>query len=231
MAKLTTYEYKFTYPDGTVFEHKVEIDYDKKRVVNNPSIPAEFEEITALDYSKCSNCPLNSTESPKCPVAVQMIALVEGFRDHVSHEEVTVEVKGDNRTVIKTAPVQYGFQSVMGVVMATSGCPHLEFLAPMALHHLPFSNDEETMTRVLGFYFVEQFLKDPNGMLEVDTLKKKYQEVETVNMHFIKRIKELEQKDAGRNAIVILDTFIKMFSMEFSMNMMTLKTLFFKESE
>lgn len=231
IEKTTYYKYTFSYPEGNVFNYEVVIDNDSKRIIEDVKPNEKYDAITQLDYYKCDNCPLSSSEFPKCPAAVRMVNLIEGFSDHVSHENVIVEVESKNRTVKKQAPAQQALQSIMGVVMATSGCPHLAFLAPMALYHLPFSDDEETMVRVLGFYFVEQFLRNPKGDLQIHDLMERYKSVEKVNACFINRIKELETRDAGRNALVILDTFIKLFSMEFSLNMKTLKELFFTDEE
>lgn len=232
MSNATThFKYRFFYSDGREFNHEVVVDNSSKIIIGAVSTNEDYDEITNLEYCKCENCPLDASRFPKCPAAVHMIGLVENFSDLVSHETLTVEVESENRIVKKTTSAQQALQSIMGVVMATSGCPHLEFLAPMALHHLPFSNDQETMVRVLGFYFVEQFLRNPDGKLQVEDLKERYAKVEIVNHHFIKRINELEKRDAGRNALVILDTFIKLFSMEYSMDLVSLKEFFFKPEE
>lgn len=56
--------------------------------------------------------------------------------------------------------MQIGLYSLLGLVMATSGCPHLDFLRPLALHPLPFSSIHETVFRVSSSYLTEQYFRE-----------------------------------------------------------------------
>ncbi len=57
-------------------------------------------------------------------------------------------------------------------------------------------------------------------------LQKRYEIIEEVNLGIAERLSALENQDAGKNALVILDTFIKMFSLECEQGLDGLKSLF-----
>jgi len=80
-------------------------------------------------------------------VAKNLFNTVEYFKNAPSFEKAEVYVETPERTYYKNTSLQDGLFSIFGVIMATSGCPPLDFLRPMARFHLPFSTLEETMIR------------------------------------------------------------------------------------
>lgn len=58
---------------------------------------------------------------------------------------------------------------LMGLMMATSGCPVLQEIGAMASFHIPFCSTRETLDRTVGSYLTKQFsLTGLKGMLEAD---------------------------------------------------------------
>jgi len=55
----------------------------------------------------------------------------------------------------------------MGLVIATSGCPHTLFLKPMARFHLPLASVTETIYRASAMYLTAQYFLKQDGK-EVD---------------------------------------------------------------
>ena len=100
--------------------------------------------------------------------------------------------------------------------MATSGCPAMNFLKPMARYHLPFATREETIVRSVSMYLLRQYFEHKKGRtpaLELSQLDDKYSMIGNVNKGIVNRINSiLKGGDANQNAMVILDSIGKMLS-------------------
>lgn len=162
---------------------------------------------TKLDYAQCPNCPLKTSDCAHCPVAVDLKEVVEKFSAILSVHEVKVSVVSENRTYYKECDAQTALDSLLGLMMATSGCPILGGFRSMAKTHLPFSSHFESTWRSVGSYLIKQYFKHKAG--ETPDLKLKemidfYEEINTVNHHFADRVRDASQKDASVNAIIQL---------------------------
>jgi hypothetical protein len=97
---------------------------------------------------------------PFCPVAVNISELVTAIKDTASYAPCKVSCHSHQRTVIKDTVVQEGLASILGLVMATSGCPVMDFFRPLARFHLPFTNVEESIFRVATAYMLTTILSE-----------------------------------------------------------------------
>jgi len=209
MAKnVITYQYIFKFDNGTERQFVITID---ELTLN--MIPAQRENLpdwTHLAFCRCSNCPIDPEYNKYCPVAANLVELIEFFNNFVSIEDVETVVITDERTYMKRASVQSGLSSLMGIIMATSGCPILDRLKPMVRFHLPFASSLDTAYRVMSMYLMAQFFLEKKGAepdWSMKNLSKIYGEVEIVNKCFAKRVKENTKEDASINALVILHSF------------------------
>ena len=57
--------------------------------------------------------------------------------------------------------MEIAIRSLIGLIMALSGCPHMEFFKPLARFHLPWASLEETTLRSASIYLLMQFFKNP----------------------------------------------------------------------
>jgi hypothetical protein len=171
---------------------------------------------TELGFHQCPNCPLSQASSPRCPMAVGFVPLVELFAKLRSHEEVTVQVQSSERTVGKRTSVQLALRSLMGLLAATSACPRVDFLKPMAHFHLPFSSEKETIYRVASSYLLAQYLRGRKGEKfdpGLEGLKSQYRELQRVNQAMAGRIRQIphateaKMADGTINALTLLDVF------------------------
>jgi hypothetical protein len=170
---------------------------------------------TRLEHFQCAVCPLTKEKDPYCPIAANIAGLVNDFREIHSTENVRINVYTSERTYMKVAPVQKGLSSIFGMIMATSNCPVMDFLKPMARYHLPFSTGEETIVRSISIYLLTQYIharKKGQPDLSLENLERAYSMVQRVNRGICSRIATAIQEgqgqgDAANNAIVILDTF------------------------
>ncbi len=177
-------------------------------------IPRDNPQWTRLDYMVCDNCPLHNTDAVYCPVAVNLVDVVEAFKDTLSYDVVDVLVEIRERTYARQQiPIQQALSSLLGIIMVTSGCGSLDKLRPMVRFHLPFASIEETVFRVASTYLLAQYFRVRKGLQpdwEMKHLVSIYQNIARININICKRLQQATSKDASLNAVVILDTFAQM---------------------
>lgn len=193
-------QYKFKLEGGEEYTFTV----DTARSADESENTTDFPYWTKLDFHKCVNCPLSETEHDFCPAALDAKRITETFKQMVSTEEVTVEVKTPDRTYVKKTDSQTGLRALFGLVMATSGCPMLGRFKGMASTHLPFATMDETILRVVGSYLIQQYIRNMDGEQpdwKLDGLNEFYSELQEVNRCFKGRIDAASEKDANMNAL------------------------------
>jgi hypothetical protein len=186
------------------------VDLDPLHMEPIQTTPRELPNWVELDFNQCDNCPLTKDQSPHCPAAVSMISLVNRFAQLLSYDDITVVVESSERTVYKKTTIQRGVCSLMGLLMATSGCPRMAFFKSMARFHLPFASTEETIWRAIAFFSLAQYYLYQDGKkadMEFKGLSRIYSEVQIVNMAFAKRLRTACEHDSMINGIVLLDMF------------------------
>ncbi|MCP4591330.1 MAG: hypothetical protein GY842_11320 [bacterium] len=206
MSTDTTITYGFRFDDGSSREFALTMSHPTLDVTT-PRI-ADRPMWTELAFYQCPNCPLDAERHPHCPVAVNLAPVVIAFTDCVSFAEVEVSVQTEDRTYVNRCALQAGVSSLMGLIMPTSGCPHLDKLRPMVFTHLPFSTPDQTTFRAVSMYLLAQFFRQRRGQTpdwELKELSRTYDEVRRVNRAFAKRLASIHAEDANINAIVRLD--------------------------
>ena len=206
-GKNITYQYSFRLADGREKVFEVELDDKTMDMVQESS--SSHPPWTALGYCQCPHCSLREKESPYCPIAVNLVELVNFFKDSVSYEEIDVQIETEERKYTRHTTMQKGVSSLLGIFMVTSGCPVMDKLRPMVRFHLPFATLEETTYRAISMYLMAQFFRFRQGKepdWELKNLVDIYKEVQMVNMSFQKRLSQMASHDANANALVILDT-------------------------
>ncbi len=200
--------YRFDLPDASERVFELKLDRDTAQLVSQP--PGEPPAWTALAFNQCSGCPLEASKVSHCPAAVQLAGVIDGFADLVSYDKVRVTVESEERSVVATLSAQQGLASLIGLIMASSGCPRTAVFRPMARFHLPFSTESETAYRVAAMYLLAQhFIARDGGTpdLALDHLESVYRGLHAVNRGMAQRIRAASRQDAIVNAIVLLDVF------------------------
>jgi len=199
------YTYQFNFPDKEVIELKLEIDCSSVTLrQNNEDQPFWTE----LGFNQCPNCPLNIEKETVCPVAQNLTPLLNVSNTLVSYDEVSVTIMTANRTISADTTVQRAMSSILGLIMATSPCPHLEFLKPMARFHLPLASEEETIYRTTSMFMLAQHFKYQQGKdyeLGFKGLTENYAKLQIINRALANRIRAAIKEDATVNAIILLD--------------------------
>lgn len=207
------FEYRLRFPDGARRVIPIVLDGTTLGCVEPPPVARAW---TALACHRCPHCPLDAAEA-LCPLAARLDPLVEVLGSVLSYEALDVEVASGERTVATHAPAQAVASSIIGLIGATSGCPHTAFLKPLAWFHQPFAGEEETVFRAVSAWFLKQHFRELDGETpdwSLAGLRQRYDALHTVNVHLARRLRQASSADATANAIVRLDMFTKAISGE-----------------
>lgn len=188
-------------------------------------------EWTRLGFNKCDICPLDEKEVRNCPIAYNLSGLFIAFKDVYSIEKADITVNTEDRSYFKHDTIQQGLRSIFGIYMASSGCPHMSVLKPMVRFHLPFASIEETVYRHVSNYLLGQyydFMEKSEADFLFQELKKKNEAVDSVNHGICKRIENVNEGDATKNALTILNVAGLMVNLELESKLDSLKYLYKK---
>ena len=208
MSSTIAFNYNFRLDDGTERIFTLQLEASTLDLISEQrdAQPAW----TALECQQCPNCPLKPAEHPQCPIAANLVDLVDFFKGTYSYEEVDVRLETPERSYSKRTSVQQAVSSVLGIYMVTSGCPIMNKLRPMVRFHLPFATIAETAYRAIAMYLMAQYFRKKRGLepdWDLRDLALIYEDIQRVNTSFLKRLDEIETRDASANALVILDCF------------------------
>lgn len=220
-------EYHFELEEDQQDEFRIAID-SQSLLLLHPAVETA-PEWTRLSNHQCPNCPLQPSQEPFCPAAVNMIDLVGRFDHLLSHDEAWVSVHTAERRLNSRTTVQRAVCSLMGLLMATSACPFTAFFKPMARFHLPFASTEETIWRATTTYLLAQhFLiqDDATPDLDFQGLSRLYAQIEIVNTAFARRLRTACEYDSMVNAIILLDMFAKSMPWAIDESLETMRHLF-----
>ena len=219
--------YTFILPDNN--EEIVEVRLDNESLLLLNDVPEKLPFWTKLDFHQCPNCSLSIDKNPQCPTAVHYVKLLPIFEDLMSHEEVDVSIFTTQRITFKKISAQKAVSSLMGLINATSGCPHTIFFRPMARFHLPFADSYETTYRVASMYLLTQYFLKKTGKvadLEMDGLKQIYSNIQMIDQTMIDRLRVAMRKDVLVNALTILDALAKLVPMAIEESLVEIRHLF-----
>ena len=203
-------EYRFELPGQAAT--RFVLDFDGATMTPLTPVRDPAPSWARLDFHQCPHCPLHAGQSPDCPAAARLADLLEWCSALVSHESLRLTVVTPERTTVVDTTAQRAVSSLMGLLLATSGCPHSEFLRPMARFHLPLSSQIETIYRAASMYLLAQFFVEREGRpadLELQGLQRHYEALHRVNVALCSRIRAAATHDSSVNAVIVLDCFAK----------------------
>lgn len=193
------------------------------------ALPDALPAWTRLEFHQCAHCPLTPATHRWCPVAARLVPLVDYCASMPSYAAVRVEVATPERTVLHDTTAQQAVSSLMGLLMAVSGCPHTAYFKPMARYHLPLASPEETVYRAAAMYQLAQyFIHRSRGSadLEMRGLRLLYTNLEQLNVQMAARLRAATTEDAAVNALVMLDVFAKQAHVELEAQLRQLAGVF-----
>lgn len=229
---IITYLYKFRLagPDKKEKEFLIKLDRNTLNFIpGKRTLP--YPEWTELGFYRCPNCSLNEKKNKYCPIAVNLVEVVDFFSKNMSYEKAEVIVESKERKYSATTLLQKSISSMIGIYMATSGCPVMEKIKPMARYHLPFATLEETKYRFISMYLLAQhflYLRGKKPDVALAGMKNIYKNVRIVNDSFSRRFGKLNMEDALVNALVNLDCYACSVDMSLDKSMLDRLELLFK---
>lgn len=174
-----------------------------------PAVPPRW---TALGFKQCAHCPLDSLSHHQCPLAACLSEVVDICKDLASYDLIRLVVESPDREVRAETSAQRAISSLLGLVIATSPCPHTRYLRPMARFHLPLATEEETVYRAASMYLLAQYFVHRDGEspdLDLDGLRNMYKQMQVVNFAIAERLRAVDGKDGTVNAVILLDLFTR----------------------
>ena len=214
MAEQIQIVYDFKFQDGS--SKKFDIHLNKENLLLTNDRQQDLPAWARLEYKQCSNCPLDKSLHPYCPIAANLPGIVQEFRDAASKDNAEVTVVTKERAYVKTTSVKEGLSPLLGIIMTTSGCPVMEPLKPMVRYHLPFATLDETAFRNVAMFLVGQLIREQAGKKPewgIEGLAKVFGEVKKLNKDFSQRMIEAARSDANVHALVNLNVFALMVPM------------------
>jgi hypothetical protein len=224
MTEAMRIRYRFDLPDGS--KKHVDLNFSAADFRLSNPVPAEPPFWTELKFSQCANCPLNSAEHTHCPAALHMAPAVESLKALVSFDTVGVTVTQAERTVHAEIAAQQAMSSVLGLIMATSGCPWTDRLRPMARFHLPFASELETVYRSVCMFLLARELAAAGNTEGFAPLNALYENLHVVNRDMSRRLGAATRTDPARNAMALLDSYTTLLPAALESSLQELKPFF-----
>ncbi|MBD3345821.1 MAG: hypothetical protein GF401_12230 [Chitinivibrionales bacterium] len=211
--------YEFFFPENRV--EQFELNFDDSDFTLGPLPIEEKDSWIKLEFHQCPCCPLSAETHEYCPVARNLLPVLLRFKSEYSYVDVLTKVHTENRQTHRYGALQDAVSPLIGLIMATSGCPILNKLKPMAVTHLPFANDRETIYRAALAYLFGQLIRNKHGKTpdwNMEDFQKLYATIQEINGSFFQRFRELKGKDANVNALLILNVFAQIGQFSISNN-------------
>lgn len=224
MSAPLSIRYRFDLPDGSQKSLDLRFDPSTFRLLNAPPEPAPFW--TELAFNRCANCPLDPGLHAHCPAALQMAAAIEPLKALVSFDTVGVTVLQAERTIYADTSAQQAMSSVLGLIMATAGCPWTDRLRPMARFHLPFAGEAETLYRSVTMFLLSREMTSAEGRPAFAELTALYENLHVVNRDMSRRLGAATSSDPARNAIALLDSYTTLLPAALERSLEEFKPLF-----
>ena len=219
--------YCFDLPNGSQETIDLKFDVSDFRLLNTP--PTEPPFWTELRFNQCANCPLNSEQHPHCPAALHMAPAVELLSALVSFDTVGVTVIQTECTLQTETTAQQAMSSVLGLIMATAGCPWIDRLRPLARFHQPFASDVETVYRSICMFLLARELLGGNNQDDASgfaALAQLADNLHVVNRDMSRRLGAAAKTDPARNAMALLDSCTTLLSAALDNSLSDLQPLF-----
>lgn len=186
--------YFFRIESGAV--HRFDVEFDR------PPAGGDLPVWTRLESDKCPHCPLASSPDGYCPAAADLVPVVEKFSALSSIERVDVLVSTPQYDARKRTDTQTALSALMGLILATSACPILGRMRPLAETHMPFATGTETVYRIISMHLLGCFLHGES--VDLHRLREFFADIERLNHAFSGRLNRAAERDAGINALLAL---------------------------
>ena len=220
-------KYIFRFSCDRTESFDIQMDPTSLELINKPAKELPFW--ARLDFQQCPHCQLEEQQYPFCPIAANLVDVVNRFENICSYDEADVEVVMPDRHVVNHTTAQRGISSMLGILFPSSGCPHAAFFRPMVRFHLPLATEQDTVFRAGGMYLMAQYFRQRqgmNGVLSFDGMEEIYSNMNLLNMNVAERLRHVNLTESSVNAIVLLDVFTQTFPLFMDSQLAEIRHLF-----
>jgi len=222
-----TIQYRFDLTDGSgeVFGLLLDLKKIELRGQAGHTPPAWAK----LDFHQCPHCPFSSKAGEYCPVAANISPLVAPFEKLLSYDQIFLTVTLPERQISQKTSVQRALSSLLGLAIAASGCPHTDFLKPMARFHQPLASEEETIFRATSTYLLAQYFLRKTGRdadFDLEKLPGIFERMQVLNLGMAGRLRAASRTDSSVNAIIQLDLYAKAMPLVIKQSLEEIRHLF-----
>lgn len=198
--------------------HRFDVEFDR------PAASGDLPEWTRLEVEKCPHCPLPDAPGAHCPAAADLVPVVERFSALSSIDRVDVHVVTPEYEARKRTDTQTALSALMGLILATSACPILGRMLPLAHMHMPFASATERVYRIVSMHLFGCFLRgEPVGLAGLDGF---FSDIDRLNQAFFGRLNRAVQRDAGINALLALHSRSMLASLSIKPEMENIRAWF-----
>lgn len=189
-------------------QHRFDVEFDR------PAASGDLPEWTRLEVEKC----------PHCPAAADLVPVVERFSALSSIDRIEVLVLTPEFEARKRTDTQTALSALMGLILATSECPILRHLRPLAHTHMPFATSTQLVYRIVSMHVMDRLLRgEPPGL---DGLDGFLSDIDRLNHAFFGRLKRAVERDAGINALLALQSRSVLVSLSIQAEMENIRAWF-----
>ncbi|MBT3235138.1 MAG: hypothetical protein HN353_04245 [Bdellovibrionales bacterium] len=225
---LLKFDYEFDFPRLSRKEHYC-CYLDKNTLENTNKDHSDKPAWARLEHKQCDNCTLSPSNNPYCPVALSLVSLSDITQGLTSFEETSTRVITTEREYLHRGDLQKGISPLVGLLMASSGCPVFEIFKPMARFHIPFASKEETYYRLFGTVLISNYYKNYVVNFDPGVLGDIYENVSVVNARLVQRFTDVTGGDSLLNSIVILDHLALRYVLDIEEVFSELKSYFMRD--
>ena len=203
--KLRLISYKITKPSGVVVHIPVQLN---ERGLICESVGQRSDQSVSSEFIG-ENCLACDRHHQGCKAERAIGPVVDSFDDLHSTDEVSAEVETEGRIVALKSPAPRVLASLMGLLMASSGCPRLIPFRAMALFHQPFATAEENVVRAAGFWLMRSSSQGTLVDNPYEALQEAWEMLENVNRHVSEKLLARCSTDVSSNGVAYLDVLAK----------------------
>ncbi len=127
---------------------------------------------------------------------------------------------------MRETTAQQAMSSVLGLIMATAGCPWTDRFRPMARFHLPFASEVETVYRSVSMFLLARELAGTSHAQGFAALEELYENLHVVNRDMSRRLGAATRTDPAQNAMALLDAYTTLLPAALESSLEELKPLF-----
>lgn len=126
--------------------------------------------------------------------------MIESLQETLTIRDVNIVVEAAERNYVKTTSLADGLSSLIGLAVATSGCPVFGRIKPLIAQHLPFESSPEMTYRSLGMYLLYQKFSPKNKEhpdWNLAGFGSFFEGIDTACRAFLTRLKEIPSAEEG----------------------------------